>query len=288
MTSTSAKKPDEKPGISLHQRILSDIQDLILSGKWEPGRRIPVEEELMKRYKCSRMTVHKVLTQLAHARLVERRRKLGTFVSRPHSQAAVLTISDIKSEVERLGQSYSYEILRRVRRRGTQEDRARLNIEGPVLVLEVVTRHFAGFLPFCYEERLINLDAVPAAASVTFSDMAPGRWLLHTVPWTKADHVIRAAEANTVTAAALKIRQKTPLLTISRTTRSSDSTPLTFVRLAYPADMHELVATFSPGSTSDSTARPAPAEAGSSRFSKVRVAEISKGIESPRRVAKLA
>ncbi len=54
-----------KGSISLHQRILSDIQNLILSGEWAPGRKIPVEHELMKQYKCSRMTVSKVLTQLA-------------------------------------------------------------------------------------------------------------------------------------------------------------------------------------------------------------------------------
>src|SRR5687768_1725252 len=89
--------------MALHQRILSDLQNLILSGKWEPGRRIPVEHELMKQYQCSRMTVSKVMTQLANAHMIERRRKGGSFVSRPHSQSAVLTIPDIKTEVAALG-----------------------------------------------------------------------------------------------------------------------------------------------------------------------------------------
>ncbi len=80
----------------------------------------------MKQYKCSRMTVSKVLTQLANARMIERRRKLGSFVSRPHSQSAVLTIPDIKAEVAALGQPYSFEVLRRARRRSTREDKALL------------------------------------------------------------------------------------------------------------------------------------------------------------------
>src|SRR5690606_12709385 len=90
---------DAKAPVSLHQRILTDIQDRILSGEWPPGHRIPFEHELTAQYRCSRMTVSKVLTQLASARMIERRRKAGSFVSRPHSQSAVLEIPDIKTEV---------------------------------------------------------------------------------------------------------------------------------------------------------------------------------------------
>jgi GntR family histidine utilization transcriptional repressor len=234
-----------KVSISLHQRILSDIQGLILSGEWPPGRKIPVEHELMKQYKCSRMTVSKVLTQLANARMIDRRRKLGSFVSRP-SQSAVLTIADIKAEVAALGQPYSFELLRRIKRRSTREDRALLTSAKSIPVLEVVCRHMAGAQPFCFEQRLISLEAVPEAANESFADMPPGTWLLQSVPWMLAEHRIRAAEASEETATALKIRQKSPVLTIERTTRASGSSAITFVRLAYPGELHELVASFTP------------------------------------------
>jgi GntR family histidine utilization transcriptional repressor len=236
------------PPISLHQRILSDLQDLILSGEWMPGRKIPVEHELMKQYSCSRMTVSKVLTQLANARMIERRRKLGSFVSRPHSRSAVLTIPDIKAEVAALGQPYTFEVLRRIKRRSTREERELLAAEKSIPVLEVVCRHMAGTQPFCFEQRIINLEAVPQVAKESFEDMPPGTWLLHSVPWMLASHRIRACEANAETAAALKIRQKSPVLTIERTTRAAESTAITFVRLSYPGEMHELVASFSPPS----------------------------------------
>src|ERR1700688_1088415 len=75
---------------SLHQRILRDIRDCIVSGAWPPGRRIPFEHELQARYHCSRMTVSKVLTELANLRLIERRRKIGSFVLPSLAQSAVL------------------------------------------------------------------------------------------------------------------------------------------------------------------------------------------------------
>jgi GntR family histidine utilization transcriptional repressor len=240
--------------MSLHQRILSDIQNLILSGEWAPGRKIPVEHELMKQYKCSRMTVSKVLTQLANARMIERRRKLGSFVSRPHSQSAVLTIPDIKAEVTALGQTYAFQVLRRAKRRSTREDKALLGSEKSLPVLELVCLHMAGTQPFCYEHRLINLEAVPQVAKESFEDMPPGTWLLHSVPWSLAEHRIRAAEASADTAAALNIRPKSPVLTVERKTRSAESTAITFVRLEYPAELHELVASFAPPTSAGGSA----------------------------------
>lgn len=234
--------------MSLHQRILSDIQHLILTGAWEPGRRIPVEHELMKQYDCSRMTVSKVMTQLANARMIERRRKGGSFVSRPHSQSAVLTIPDIKTEVAALGMPYSFEVRKKQRRRSTSDERAVLGVDRSISVLEITCCHLAGARPFCFEHRLINLEAVPEAAEESFNEMAPGAWLLHRVPWALAEHRIRAAGADEEAAKSLKIRQRAPVLTIERTTRSADSTAITFVRLMYPGDLHELVATFAPPS----------------------------------------
>ena len=87
------------PTLSLHKRILNDIEGHILSGEWPPGARIPFEHELSETYSCSRMTVNKALTQLAKSGLIERRRKAGSFVTRVPSRSVVLEISDTKAEV---------------------------------------------------------------------------------------------------------------------------------------------------------------------------------------------
>jgi GntR family transcriptional regulator, histidine utilization repressor len=232
-------------GVSLHRRILNDIQRKILSGEWEPGRRIPVEHELVDQYGCSRMTVSKVLTQLAQAGIIERRRKAGSFVSRPHSQSAVLSIPDIKAEVSALGQPYSFQLLQRVRRRSTREDRALLATQVNIPVLEISCQHFAGEQPFCFEYRLINVQAVPEAVDQDFSQLAPGAWLLSQVPWTHADHRIRSSGADDEAAEILKIKPRTPCLIVERLTRDTEGT-VTFVRLTYPGTLHELVASFTP------------------------------------------
>lgn len=244
MTTRAPARKREAP-VYLHQRILSDIQNKILSGDWAVGTRIPVEHELMKQYRCSRMTVSKVLTRLAQAGMIERHRKVGSFVGRPHSQSAVLDIPDIKAEVTALGLPYSFEVVTRLKRRSTRDDRTLLNTDDSMPLLEIVCRHMAGPQPFCLEHRLINLTAVPEAASESFTELSPGAWLLRRVPWMLAEHRIRAAAAEPEAAASLRIKPKTPCLIVERITRGRDCV-ITFVRLHYPGNLHELVASFTP------------------------------------------
>ncbi len=234
------------PAPTLHQRILRDLEQHIVGGAWPPGHRIPSEHELCAQYGCSRMTVNKVLTQLAHAGLVERRRRAGSFVKRPQSRSAVLEIRDIRAEVAQLGLPYRHELLTRRRRRATQADRERLEWRGAGPVLELVTLHHAGARPFCLEQRLINLELVPQAAQQPFDAEAPGAWLVHHVPWTSAEHRIRAAAADE-RAALLQVEALTPCLVIERRTWAGGQ-PVTFVMLSYPGPNHELVARFSPSS----------------------------------------
>ena len=182
-------------GGSLHQRILSDVKYRILSGEWPPGHRIPFEHELASTYACSRMTVNKVLTQLVGTGLIERRRKAGSFVMRPQSQSAVLKIQDIGREVTALGLLYRFDLSTRRERAATERDTARIGVRPGAPLLDLTCCHFAGSQPFCIEERLISLSAVPEAVDADFSRSPPGTWLIERVPWTNAEHLIRAAAA---------------------------------------------------------------------------------------------
>lgn len=231
--------------LSLHQRILGYIEERILSGEWPPGFRIPFEIDLAEQYKCSRMTVNKALTQLAKTGLIERRRKSGSYVTHPRAQSAVLEIRDIKLEVESIGLPYRYKLATRTRRRSSAEDRLRLGLEVAAPVLDIQCTHFAGNRPFCVEHRLINLAAVPDVAAETFEQEAPGQWLLNRVPWSAAEHTIRAVSADEGMALALGIAIGTACLTVERRT-SSNGAYITHVRFTYPGERHVLIANFTP------------------------------------------
>ncbi|CAH1672653.1 MAG: histidine utilization repressor [Chelatococcus sp.] len=230
---------------SIHQRIRADIEGNIVSGVWPPGYRIPFEHELMQEYGCSRMTVNKVMSRLAEIGLIERRRRAGSFVARPQVQSAVLEIPDIKAEIIRRGQSYRYELLSSRRRRATREDRELLVVEAGTDVLVLTCRHVAAGVPFAFEERRLNLAAVPLAAEVDFAQEPPGTWLLGHVPWTQAEHRIRSLNAGEAYAEPLEISPETACLVVERRTwRGGES--ITHARQVFPGSLYYMSATFTP------------------------------------------
>ncbi len=231
--------------VSLYQRILSEIRARILSGEWQPGHRIPFEHELSAEYGCSRMTVNKAMSELAKSGLIERRRRSGSFVSRPRSQAAILEIHDIRTEVQALGLPYRYQLMSRRMRTATSADETVSGFAAGAGLLELTCRHFAGEQPFCLEERTISLAAVPEATGETFDEIAPGPWLLGRVPWSAAEHTIRAEAASDAVALSLRIPRNAACLVVQRRTWSADL-PVTNVLLTYAGQTHSLVARFTP------------------------------------------
>jgi GntR family histidine utilization transcriptional repressor len=233
---------------TLHQRIRGDLEGRIMSGELRPGDRIPFEHELSAQYGCSRMTVNKVLSALVDAGLIERRRRAGSFVRRPLAQTAVLTIPDIKAEIQERGEAYRYEMLSFERRRATKADCKALAMASPMPVIAITCLHRAGSLPFALENRLLNLAAVPEAEMADFSVQPPGTWLIAHVPWTEAENRISATNASRTVAEALAIAQGAACLTVQRKTFRAGQT-ITAVMLTYPGNRHELVARFTPGPT---------------------------------------
>ncbi|MDQ0456358.1 histidine utilization repressor [Rhizobium paknamense] len=236
-----------KPSPTLHQQILGDIETRIVSGEWPPGFRLPFEVELAKSYNVSRMTVNKVLTQLASAGLIERRKKSGSFVAQPQVQSAVLELHDIEAEVRSLNRDYRFAVLSQRLRRASDEDLTGLALGENTTLLEIECVHFAADAPFCHEYRLINLDVVPKAREADFAGTAPGKWLRMEVPWSAAEHRIRAVSADKQMAGTLSLSRHAACLVVERRTWH-DGKAVTFVRFTYPGEQHALIARFTPAS----------------------------------------
>src|SRR3712207_85661 len=189
----------------LHQRIRDDIEARIMSGEWPPGHRIPFEHELMADYGCSRMTVNKVLSTLAANGLITRRRRAGTVVAEPSSQQAVLQIQDFALEALRAGIEYRFKILHRSAEPIDAAAAQRTGLAAGTEMLCVSTLHIMDDVPQAFEQRLINLATVPEADTESFKDDPPGTWLLRRVPWTDAEHIVRAVSADGTMAKRLHI-----------------------------------------------------------------------------------
>ena len=231
----------------LYQRIRDDIEARIMSGEWPPGHRVPFEHELMAEYGCSRMTVNKVLSTLAANGLIMRRRRAGSVVAVPSTERAVLEIQDFALEAARAGTVYRFRILHREVEPLDAAAAQRIGITAGTEMLSVATLHLMDGVPGAYEQRLISLATVPEAAGERFANDPPGTWLLRRVPWTDAEHIVRAINADGALAKRLQMEQGAACLVLERRTWQAGAF-VTEARITYPGDRHHLVGRFSPAS----------------------------------------
>jgi len=231
--------------VHLNQKIRNDIEGRIMSGEWPPGHRLPYEHELMAEYGCSRMTVSKVLSGLAAQGLITRRRRAGSVVAAPSADRAVLEIQDFALEAKRANKSYRHEILRRSIEPIDAATASRVGMAPGTKMLCLDTLHLVEGEPEAYEERIINLATVPEARREKFDEAPPGTWLLNRVPWTDAEHVIRAVNADAKLHKRLHVATGSACLVLERRTWQAGGF-LTEARIAYPGERHRLIGRFSP------------------------------------------
>ena len=73
--------PSKKEIIPLYSRIATILQNRIVSGQYEPGERLPTEEELVRYFEVSKITIRGALALLEDGGLITRTRGKGTFVA---------------------------------------------------------------------------------------------------------------------------------------------------------------------------------------------------------------
>ncbi|MGF7153717.1 GntR family histidine utilization transcriptional repressor [Novosphingobium gossypii] len=231
----------------LHERIRSDFEGRILGGELAPGDRLPIEQELMREYGCSRMTVNKALSALVAAGLIDRRKRAGTFVARPKVHSMVLDVPDIAAQVRERAQDYAFQPLkRRVRPAGDDEEETLLAGGGSLVQIDGL--HLVDGAPLGVEFRLVSATAVPEIVGADLDSVPPGTWLLQHVPWTEAETRISAVAALGEEAEWLGVAAGTPCLCVERRTwRGSER--ITYVRQLFLGDAYDMVARFGPGAS---------------------------------------
>jgi GntR family transcriptional regulator len=91
------------PARPLYSVIASEAQELIASGQWRDGDRLPPERELCGRFDVSRATLRQALAELEDRGLVTRHQGRGTFVSKPRAQLPIVGVFSIRDAMEALG-----------------------------------------------------------------------------------------------------------------------------------------------------------------------------------------
>lgn len=214
------------------REIKDSMRQRIQAGNWAPGDLLPNEVDLAAEFDCARATVNRAMRELAEEGLIERRRKTGTRVRPSPVRQARFEIPLVRKEIEGRGARYLYTLVHKVETPAPDWLRARLALAGNTPVLHLLCLHSADSQPYQFEDRWINLAALPQAATADFASLGPNEWLVETVPYTDAEISFSATPADPQAARHLGCGEGDALFQVERTTWWQDR-PITYVRLLF-------------------------------------------------------
>lgn len=215
-----------------YRDIKGEVLKRIRTNTWPPGSLLPGEVELAEEFNCARATVNRAMRELAEDGVIDRKRKSGTRVKTSPRRQAKFEIPLIRLEIENAGKIYRYAVVHREKMQAPRWlcGRLGLPVEAPVLHLQCL--HYADATPYQFENRWINLAAVPEAAEESFDVISPNEWLINAVPFTSVELTFSAISAAQPTAELMSVAEGTSLFTTDRMTWLSE-VPVTFAQLYF-------------------------------------------------------
>jgi GntR family transcriptional regulator, histidine utilization repressor len=214
----------------------------IRNNEWGPGTLLPGEVELAAAFGCARATVNRAMQELSDDGIIERRRKGGSRVKLAPLRQVTFEIPLIRTEIESRGAEYRYQLMASTIEKAPKWLQVRLGFPANTRVRHVECIHHADRTPFQYEDRWINLSAVPRAKAADFSAISPNEWLVSEVPYTNAEVRFSATRADAKISRLLKTVTGEPTFLSERSTWLSE-TPVTHVRF-YFAPSYQMIARY--------------------------------------------
>jgi GntR family transcriptional regulator len=226
----------------LYLRVETVLASEIADGTLKVGDQLLTEDSLIERFEVSRITVRRAIQNLVSRGLVEIRRGKGTFVAAP-------------------------KLMQELTELGFVEDMHALGRKPTVRVLgkEIVTANktVAGHLALTKGERVVRIrrvrlaDGVPLSFDETFLPLEIGKKIItnnlkvepifsllerkYDVPLIEAEYKLEAVGAEAEVAAALRVRQGSPIFRIERTSYSTGNRPVDYEKLHYRGDLVRFV-----------------------------------------------
>ena len=235
---SALQHPSHLSPVPLYTQIRELLRERILHGVYKSHMQMPSENDMVKAFGVSRITVRQALTDLQKEGLIFKIHGKGTFVSKPKATQNLRRLEGFGEAMAGAGhETFSKVLGHRVVRAGKiVGERLRLAERDEVTELK----------------RVRYLDREPISLDVTYVPLAIGRRLVredlphrdifvileneYGIALGNADLRIESVLADAEVADALKIEAGSPILRIERLTFTADNTPLDFEYLYFRGD----------------------------------------------------
>jgi GntR family transcriptional regulator len=227
----------------LYSRVETILASEITDGDLRVGDQLPTEDSLIARFEVSRITVRRAIQNLVSRGLVEIRRGKGTFVAAPKITQELTELSGFVEDMHAIG----------------RKPTARVISKEVVTADSTVARHLA----LTKGERVVRIrrvrlaDGIPLSFDETYLPLEIGRKIItnnlkvepifsllerkYDIPLFEAEYKLEAVAAEAEIAAALRVKQGSPIFRIERTSYSTGNQPVDYEKLYYRGDLVRFV-----------------------------------------------
>jgi GntR family transcriptional regulator len=227
----------------LYSRVETVLASEITDGNLKVGDQLPTEDRLITRFGVSRITIRRAIQNLVSRGLVEIRRGKGTFVAAPKITQDLRELSGFVEDMHALGRKPTARVIGREIVTADATVASQLALTRGEHVVRIRRVRLADGVPLSFDETYLPLEI---GKKIITNDLKvePIFSLLerkYNVPLIEAEYKLDAVAADGEVAAALKVKHRSPIFRIERTSYSTGSRPVDYERLHYRADLVQFV-----------------------------------------------
>jgi GntR family transcriptional regulator len=227
----------------LYSRVEAVLASEIADGDLRIGDQLPTEDSLILRFGVSRITVRRAVQNLVSRGLVEIRRGKGTFVAAPKITQELTELSGFVEDMHALGRKPTARVIGKEIVTANSTVATQLALTRGEHVVRIRRVRLADGIPLSFDETYLPLEL--GQKIITHNLKAEPIFSLlerkYDVPLIEAEYKLDAAPAEAEVAAALKVKQGTPIFRIERTSYSTGGRPVDYERLHYRGDLVRFV-----------------------------------------------
>ena len=227
----------------LYSRVETVLASEIADGDLKVGDQLPTEDSLIARFEVSRITVRRAIQNLVGRGLVEIRRGKGTFVAAPKITQELTELSGFVEDMHALGRKPTARVISKKIVTADTTVASHLALTKGERVVRIHRVRLANGVPISFDETYLPLEIGKKIITNNLK-VEPIFSLLerkYDVPLIEAEYKLEAVAAEAEVAAALRVKQGSPIFRIERTSYSTGNRPVDYEKLYYRGDLVRFV-----------------------------------------------
>lgn len=230
---------DHSSSVPLYHQLKDIFLRKISEKEWNPGHKIPTENELIAQYKVSRTTVREAINELVHDGLLEKKQGRGTIVCHVKMEEKLGKLTGFAEEMEEKGLHPSAKLISAKKMKTSVNVQKKLGLTSDENILAIRRIRLADGEPIAIEnsywpeeigDMLLKNDLESAAFYQIIENQG--------IPLKEADEFISATAATKEEADWLGVPEDSPLLQMERIVYSVSGIPVEFTRTKYRSERY--------------------------------------------------